>query len=137
MLDAHPVADIFSKLPHEWSLFHDPEFGERMPAAGADFDDPKFLEAFIIRNTRQPADGRKLLFPTPSPLTIMARMMRAILLASLTAASFFDLRASNASSHGEVRPGLAARITAPMTRKNDFPLGRVILLAPVPRRMSA
>ena len=69
----------------------------------------------------------------------MARMMRAILLASLTAASFFDLRASNASSHGEVRPGLAARITAvaPMTRKNDFPLGRVILLAPVPRRMSA
>jgi len=53
-LDAHPMADIFSKLPHEWSLFHDPEFGERMPAGGADLDDPKFLEAFIICNTRQP-----------------------------------------------------------------------------------
>src|SRR5215471_11244945 len=56
----------------------------------------------------------------------MTQMMRAILLASATAASFFDLRASNASSHGEVRPGLAARITAvaPMTsnrRKSSSP----------------
>jgi hypothetical protein len=33
-------------LPHEWSLFYDPEFRERMSAGGADFDDPKFLEAF-------------------------------------------------------------------------------------------
>src|SRR6516162_9347467 len=93
----------------------------------------RFRRSEIPRSVHHPqyspaGDGRKLLFPTPSPLTIMARMMRAILLASLTAASFFDLRASNASSHGEVRPGLAARTTAPMTRKNDFPLGRVILL---------
>ena len=66
-LDAHPVADIFSKLPHELPalLFHDPEFGERMLTAGADFDDPKFLEAFIIRNTRQLAMAGKLLFPIP------------------------------------------------------------------------
>ena len=33
--------------------------------AGADLDDPKFLEAFIIRNTRQLAMAGKLLFPIP------------------------------------------------------------------------
>jgi pimeloyl-ACP methyl ester carboxylesterase len=66
-LDAHPVPDLFSKLPHELPalLFHDPEFGERMLTAGADLDDPKFLEAFIIRNTRQLAMAGKLLFPIP------------------------------------------------------------------------
>jgi pimeloyl-ACP methyl ester carboxylesterase len=46
-------------------LFHDPEFGERVMTAGADLDDPKFLEAFIIRNTRQLAMAGKLLFPIP------------------------------------------------------------------------
>jgi pimeloyl-ACP methyl ester carboxylesterase len=66
-LDAHPVPDLFSKLPHELPalLFHDPEFGERVMTAGADLDDPKFLEAFIIRNTRQLAMAGKLLFPIP------------------------------------------------------------------------
>ena len=66
-LDDHPVPDLFSKLPHELPalLFHDPEFGERMMTAGADLDDPKFLEAFIIRNTRQLAMAGKLLFPIP------------------------------------------------------------------------
>ena len=66
-LDEHPVPDLFSKLPHELPalLFHDPEFGERVLTAGADFDDPKFLEAFIIRNTRQLAMAGKLLFPIP------------------------------------------------------------------------
>ena len=66
-LDEHPVPDLFSKLPHELPalLFHDPEFGERVMTAGADFDDPKFLEAFIIRNTRQLAMAGKLLFPIP------------------------------------------------------------------------
>src|SRR5216684_8168220 len=45
--------------------------------------------------------------------------MRAILLASATAASFFGLRANNWRSHGEARPGLAVRITAvaPSTRR--------------------
>jgi pimeloyl-ACP methyl ester carboxylesterase len=64
-LDDHPIPDLFSKLPHELPalLFHDPTFGERMMTAGADFDDPKFLEAFIIRNTRQLAMAGKLLFP--------------------------------------------------------------------------
>ena len=66
-LDDHPVPDLFSKLPHELPalLFHDPQFGERVLTAGADFDDPKFLEAFIIRNTRQLAMAGKLLFPIP------------------------------------------------------------------------
>ena len=66
-LDAHPIPDLFSKLPHELPglLFHNPEFGERMMTAGADFDDPKFLEAFIIRNTRQLAMAGKMLFPIP------------------------------------------------------------------------
>jgi pimeloyl-ACP methyl ester carboxylesterase len=66
-LDEHPVPDLFSKLPHELPalLFHDPVFGERLMSAGADFDDPKFLEAFIIRNTRQLAMAGKILFPIP------------------------------------------------------------------------
>ena len=42
----------------------------------------------------------------------MAQMMRAILLASATAASFFGWRASNPSSQGAVRPGLACWMTA-------------------------
>jgi pimeloyl-ACP methyl ester carboxylesterase len=67
-LDAHPVPDLFSKLPHELPalLFHDPVFGERMITAGGDLDDPKFLEAFIVRNTRQLAMAGKLLFPIPN-----------------------------------------------------------------------
>ena len=66
-LDDHPVPDLFSKLPHELPalLFHDPVFGERVMTAGGDLDDPKFLEAFIIRNTRQLAMAGKLLFPIP------------------------------------------------------------------------
>jgi pimeloyl-ACP methyl ester carboxylesterase len=66
-LDAHPIPDLFSKLPHELPalLFHDPAFGERMMTAGGNLDDPKFLEAFIIRNTRQLAMAGKLLFPIP------------------------------------------------------------------------
>ena len=66
-LDDYPVPDIFSKLPHELPalLFHDPEFGARMMAAGGDLNDPKFLEAFLIRNTRQLAMASKLLFPIP------------------------------------------------------------------------
>jgi len=66
-LDEHPVPDLFSKLPHELPalLFHDPAFGEQMMTAGGNLDDPKFLEAFIIRNTRQLAMAGKILFPIP------------------------------------------------------------------------
>jgi pimeloyl-ACP methyl ester carboxylesterase len=66
-LDDHPVADVFSKMPHELPalLFHDPDFGEQVMTAGADFGDPKFLEGFVIRNARQLAMAGKLLFPIP------------------------------------------------------------------------
>ena len=66
-LDEAPVPDLFSKLPHELPglLFCDSELGERMMTAGGDLDDPKSLEAFIIRNTRQLAMAGKLLFPIP------------------------------------------------------------------------
>jgi pimeloyl-ACP methyl ester carboxylesterase len=66
-LDAHPVADLFSKLPRELPalLFHDVALGERMMAPGGDLADPKFLEAFLIRTARQLAMASKLLFPIP------------------------------------------------------------------------
>ncbi|HEY1259067.1 MAG TPA: alpha/beta fold hydrolase [Stellaceae bacterium] len=66
-LDTYPVSDLFSKLPRELPalLFHDPELGERMLAAGGDLNDPKILEGFVIRNTRQLAMAGKLLFPVP------------------------------------------------------------------------
>jgi pimeloyl-ACP methyl ester carboxylesterase len=66
-LDAHPLPDLFSTLPHELPalLFHDPEFGERMMTAGRDLADPKVLEAFVIGHARQRAMASKLLFPLP------------------------------------------------------------------------
>src|SRR5215813_11122362 len=42
----------------------------------------------------------------------MAQSVRAILLASAIAASFFGLRASRLSNQGDAWPGLAKRITA-------------------------
>ena len=55
-----------SKLPHELLalLFHDPDFGRRVMTAGADFDDPKFLEAFVICNTLA-GDGGQTAVPDP------------------------------------------------------------------------
>ncbi|HJU18731.1 MAG TPA: alpha/beta fold hydrolase [Stellaceae bacterium] len=66
-LDAYPVPDLFAQLPHELPalLFHDPALGERILAASGDLDDPKRLEAFLIRNARQLAMASKLLFPIP------------------------------------------------------------------------
>jgi pimeloyl-ACP methyl ester carboxylesterase len=66
-LDDHPIPDLFAKLPHELPglLFHDPASGERLMAPGGDLDDPKFLEAFMIRNARQLTMASKLLFPIP------------------------------------------------------------------------
>jgi pimeloyl-ACP methyl ester carboxylesterase len=66
-LDAHPVPDLFSKLPHELPalLFHDAALGERLMAPGGDLADPKFLEAFLVRNARQLTMASKLLFPIP------------------------------------------------------------------------
>ena len=44
-LDAHPIEDLFSKLPFELPelLFHDVELGESLMTAGLDLDDPEFL----------------------------------------------------------------------------------------------
>jgi pimeloyl-ACP methyl ester carboxylesterase len=66
-LDAHPIPDLFAMLPHELPalLFHDPVLGERVMAAGGDLDDPRHLEAFVIRNARQLTMAGKLLFPVP------------------------------------------------------------------------
>ena len=66
-LDDHPIPDLFATLPHELPelLFHDPALGERLMAPDGDLDNPKFLEAFMIRNARQLTMASKLLFPVP------------------------------------------------------------------------
>jgi pimeloyl-ACP methyl ester carboxylesterase len=66
-LDDHPIPDLFAKLPHELPelLFYDPGLGERLMAPDGDLDDPKFLEAFMIRNARQLTTASKFLFPVP------------------------------------------------------------------------
>jgi pimeloyl-ACP methyl ester carboxylesterase len=66
-LDDYAIPDLFAKLPHELPalLFHDVALGERLLAPGGDLDDPKFLEAFMIRNARQLTMASKLLFPVP------------------------------------------------------------------------
>jgi len=54
-LDDHPIPDLFATLPHELPelLFHDPVLGERLMAPDGDLDNPKLLEAFMIRNARR------------------------------------------------------------------------------------
>ena len=66
-LDDHPIPDLFATLPHELPelLFHDPALGERLMAPDGDLDNPKLLEAFMIRNARQLTMASKLLFPVP------------------------------------------------------------------------
>jgi pimeloyl-ACP methyl ester carboxylesterase len=66
-LDDHPIPDLFATLPHELPelLFHDPALGERQMAPDGDLDNPKLLEAFMIRNARQLTMASKLLFPVP------------------------------------------------------------------------
>jgi hypothetical protein len=57
-LGATPVADVFSKLLHELPG-HDTELGQRIMTSRGDLDDPKFLEAHTIRNTRRLAMADK------------------------------------------------------------------------------
>ena len=66
-LEDHPIPDLFATLPHELPelLFHDPALGERLMAPDGDLDNPKFLEAFMIRNARQLTMASILLFPVP------------------------------------------------------------------------
>src|SRR5271165_3764755 len=66
-LDEHPIVDIFSLLPFEMPgyLFHDPAAGAAMMTAGLNFEDPTFLQTYLIRNARQLGMAGKLLFPVP------------------------------------------------------------------------
>jgi pimeloyl-ACP methyl ester carboxylesterase len=66
-LAEHPIPDLFTVLPRDLPalLFHDVGLGERLMAPGGDLADPKFLEAFLVRNARQLTMASKLLFPIP------------------------------------------------------------------------
>ena len=66
-LDDYPIPDLFAALPHELPelMFHDPALGERLMAPDGDLDNPKLLEAFMIRNARQLTMASKLLFLVP------------------------------------------------------------------------
>ncbi len=65
--DAHPIADLFAMLPREMPeyLFHDPEFGAKVMAAGLALDDPAFLQEFLVLRARRFGMAGKILFPIP------------------------------------------------------------------------
>ncbi|MDB5425778.1 MAG: alpha/beta hydrolase fold [Phenylobacterium sp.] len=65
--DAHPIADIFAMLPFEMPalLFHDAKAGAATMTAGANFDDPAFLQAYLVANARQLGMAGRILFPIP------------------------------------------------------------------------
>jgi pimeloyl-ACP methyl ester carboxylesterase len=79
-LDTHPIPDLFATLPFELPslLFSDVALGTRLLTAGLGgegpgdaatlaqrFDDPSFLQAFLIENARRLGMAGKLLFPIP------------------------------------------------------------------------
>jgi pimeloyl-ACP methyl ester carboxylesterase len=66
-LDEHPIPDIFSLVPYEYPplLFHNVEAGTALFTAGANFDDPEWLKAFLVTNARQLGMAGKILFPVP------------------------------------------------------------------------
>lgn len=66
-LDEHPIADIFALLPYELPhyLFYDEVTGSKVLSTGADLSDPKFLQAFLVRNARQLGAASKIMFPIP------------------------------------------------------------------------
>jgi len=66
-LDSHPIPDLFALLPFEWPgyLFADLAFGSRLLGAGLDLEDPKFLNDFMIMNSKRLSMAGKLLFPIP------------------------------------------------------------------------
>jgi pimeloyl-ACP methyl ester carboxylesterase len=66
-LDEHPIADIFALLPYQLPhyLFFDEAAGSKVLSAGADLSDPKFLQAFLVRNARQLGAASKIMFPIP------------------------------------------------------------------------
>ena len=66
-LDDHPCPDMFALMPYDLPkyLFHDPEAGAATMTSGLNFDDPKFLQDYLVRNARQLGMAGKLLFPIP------------------------------------------------------------------------
>ena len=66
-LDEYPIADIFAMLPYQLPhyLFYDEAAGSKLLSAGADLSDPKFLQAFLVRNARQLGAASKIMFPIP------------------------------------------------------------------------
>lgn len=66
-LDEHPIADIFALLPYQLPqyLFYDEVAGSKVLSTGADLSDPKFLQAFLVRNARQLGAASKIMFPIP------------------------------------------------------------------------
>lgn len=72
-LEEHPIPDLFSLLPFELPrlLFHDAAAGARLMTGGdaADvakrFEDPQFLQAFLLDNARRLGMAGKILFPIP------------------------------------------------------------------------
>jgi len=65
--------------------------------AGADFDDPKFLEAFVICDTHQLAMAGKLLFP------ILSAVLATACLVNLQPRRGRDIVARHAESRGQQR----------------------------------
>jgi len=79
-LDAHPIPDLFAPLPFELPalLFSDAALGARLLTSGAGpdaaddpaafarrFEEPGFLQEFLIENARRLGMAGKLLFPIP------------------------------------------------------------------------
>lgn len=67
-MDAHPIPDLFSLLPHELPplLSHDPAVAAELLTGGVDFDDTEALKEFLIVNARQLGTAGKILFPIPN-----------------------------------------------------------------------
>lgn len=63
-----PIPDIFAMLPFEFpsALFSDVALGTGLLTKGLDFEDPKAIEAFQVRNSRRLGFMGKLLFPVPN-----------------------------------------------------------------------
>lgn len=67
-IDEHPIPDIFAMLPFEFpeKLFADVALGTALLTGGLDFEDPKAIEAFQVRNSRRLGTAGKILFPIPN-----------------------------------------------------------------------
>ena len=65
--DDHPIVDLFSLLPYEMPelLFHDAVAGTAMMTAGSNFEDPNFLQKYLVTNARQMGMAGRILFPIP------------------------------------------------------------------------